>query len=143
MHTRWLNVMIIAVMLLGMMPFSAQAAPLAETPDALAETSGVCDDPPTVMVDPGLKGLAPDAEIGYLIYLREEPDLSAAFDMDWDARGRYVVKQLQAIGDYNLDWAVVFYMQDQFGEGQFNNWREELCLAAGDEGQRGPGRSAG
>ena len=95
MHTRWLNAMIIAVMLLGMLPFSAQAAPLETAP----ETTGGGDEPPTVMVDPGLKELAPDEETGYLIYLREEPDLSAAYDMDWDARGRYVVKQLQATAE--------------------------------------------
>jgi len=39
--------------------------------------------------------LTADQTSGYLIYFREQPDLSAAYSMDWQARGRYVVSQLQ------------------------------------------------
>jgi len=36
-----------------------------------------------------------ESGVGYLIYFRERPDLSPAYEMDWDARGRFVVAALQ------------------------------------------------
>ena len=97
MKAKWLNAFVLTVLLLGMMPFSAQAAPLTEMPNAPVEATSADDDTPTIQVEPGLQQLSPDEETGYLIYFREKPDLSEAYDMDWEARGRYVAKQLQDV----------------------------------------------
>lgn len=43
--------------------------------------------------------LATEGNGGYLIYLRDKPDLSPAFHMDWDSRGRYVVNALQTVAE--------------------------------------------
>ncbi len=51
---------------------------------------------PKVEVETALSiQLNADQTSGYLIYFREQPDLSAANEMDWEARGRSVVSQLQ------------------------------------------------
>ena len=39
------------------------------------------------------------------------------------------------IGDYNPDWAIVFYVQDAFGEGRFDNRREKLYLVRETKGE--------
>ena len=68
-------------------------SPLAGVGDA-ADSSQEPD--PQVEVEPGLRmQLNADQPFGYLIYFREKPDLSLALDLDWNARGRFVVSQLQ------------------------------------------------
>ena len=68
-------------------------SPLAGVGDA-ANSSQEPD--PQVEVEPGLRmQLNADQPFGYLIYFREKPDLSLALDLDWNARGRFVVSQLQ------------------------------------------------
>ena len=42
------------------------------------------------------------------------------------------------IGDYNPDWAVVLHVQDQFGEGRFDNRREKLYLVRETKGSGDP-----
>ncbi|PID98516.1 MAG: hypothetical protein CSA83_00840, partial [Actinomycetales bacterium] len=50
----------------------------------------------TIQVDPDLPQLFADkGEAGYLIYFRDEADLSAAYEMDWEARGKFVIATLQ------------------------------------------------
>jgi uncharacterized repeat protein (TIGR01451 family) len=46
-----------------------------------------------------LSELDADEANGYLIYFRERPDLSPAFEMDWIERGRFVVRALQETAD--------------------------------------------
>jgi hypothetical protein len=36
-----------------------------------------------------------DHQVGYLIYFEEKPDLSPAYNLDWEARGQFVVAALQ------------------------------------------------
>ncbi len=51
---------------------------------------------PLAQVEPQLlEAFAQDATAGYLIYFSESPDLSAAYTLDWQARGRYVVQALR------------------------------------------------
>ena len=51
---------------------------------------------PSIEIEPQLQAqLAGDETAGYLIYLREQPDLTPALNMDWVLRGRWVVQQLQ------------------------------------------------
>lgn len=53
-------------------------------------------DASDIEVEPQLLDeLAADETTGYLIYFRERPDLSPAFEMDWLERGRFVTKALQ------------------------------------------------
>jgi subtilisin family serine protease len=60
--------------------------------------------PPTdsveIEVEPQLLAQV-DAEgaSGYMIYFRQQPDLSPAFQMDWSRRGRFVVRSLQAASE--------------------------------------------
>ncbi|MBN2547927.1 MAG: S8 family serine peptidase [Anaerolineales bacterium] len=50
----------------------------------------------SIEIEPQLQAqLASDESTGYLIYLREQPDLTPALSMDWLLRGRWVVQQLQ------------------------------------------------
>lgn len=53
---------------------------------------------PDIEVEPALQSrlVAGEDDFGYLIYFRERPDLSPAYEMDWESRGRYVVTALQA-----------------------------------------------
>lgn len=83
MHPKWLNVLVLATLLLGLFPLSIGAAPTIE--------------PPVVIeVEPGLQNqIQADGSAGYLIYFREKADLSPAYEMDWQARGQYVMKALQ------------------------------------------------
>lgn len=78
------SVILMAGMLLGLVqPQPVQAAAPA--------------DPPVVVeVEPQLQTqLQADQTTGYWIYFREKADLSAAYDMDWSARGWYVMNTLQ------------------------------------------------
>ncbi|MBU0510131.1 MAG: S8 family serine peptidase [Chloroflexi bacterium] len=51
---------------------------------------------PDIEIEPELQNqLMSDGDSGYLIYFREYPDLSLAYDMNWEARGRFVVNALQ------------------------------------------------
>ena len=42
-----------------------------------------------------LQQIQTDEASGYMIYFRDKADLSLAYDLDWDARGKYVVRRLQ------------------------------------------------
>jgi subtilisin family serine protease len=46
-----------------------------------------------------LNQIATDESSGYLIYFREKADLSEAYNLDWEARGWYVMETLQAIAE--------------------------------------------
>ena len=49
-----------------------------------------------IQVEPALLAeMAENGRAGYLIYFKEKADLSPAYNMDWEARGHYVVKALQ------------------------------------------------
>ena len=51
---------------------------------------------PGIEIEPQLQSqLMSDDASGYLIYFREYPDLSQAYDMNWEERGRFVVNALQ------------------------------------------------
>jgi hypothetical protein len=64
--------------------------PATETGTIFPEGSG------GIVVEQALvEELAVDSTSGYLIYFSEEPDLSPAYSMDWEARGEYVVQALQ------------------------------------------------
>jgi len=46
-----------------------------------------------------LKSINDDERTGYMIYFRQRPDLSPAFDMDWEKRGRFVIQELQSTAE--------------------------------------------
>ncbi len=55
---------------------------------------------PGIEVEPALLAqLDADGSAGYLIYFREQPDLSPAYKMDWNDRGRFVMQALQATAE--------------------------------------------
>src|SRR5262245_42656823 len=55
---------------------------------------------PQIEVDPQLStALATDETTGYIITFDQAPDLSPAFAMSWQNRGRFVVQQLQATAE--------------------------------------------
>jgi hypothetical protein len=72
---------------------------IVELPPAVTSLSldlSATPQPPEVEVEPQLRAqIAEDGASGYLIYFREAPDLSGAYGMDWEARGRFVVRLLQ------------------------------------------------
>jgi len=58
------------------------------------------ESPSEIEVEPELEAqfrlaAGGDEGIGYLIYFRERPDLSPAYGMDWESRGRFVATALQ------------------------------------------------
>ncbi len=58
--------------------------------------TGKTQSQPGIQVEPKLLAqLAADESTGYLIYLRERPDLSPAFNLDWRERGWFVVNALR------------------------------------------------
>jgi len=80
----FLTVIVLVSLLAGPAVFIVEAAPRPQTPE------------PPVKVEPTLEmQLQTEQPVGYLIYFRERPDLAAAYAMDWETRGRYVVSQLQ------------------------------------------------
>jgi subtilisin family serine protease len=53
-----------------------------------------------IQVDPQLLAeMQADGRAGYLIYFANKADLSPAYEMDWDARGHFVVNALQAVAE--------------------------------------------
>jgi len=87
MRIKWLNLLVLTAMVLGLFPVSVSAAPAA--------------DPPVIVeVEPALRQqLQADESTGYLIYFHERPDLSKAYAMDWITRGRFVTAALQATAE--------------------------------------------
>jgi hypothetical protein len=86
----------------GLLSLNAAAAPLPEmplrqpTPTPIAATQGGGG----IQVEAALQvDLAADSHSGYLIVFRAQPDLSPAYDMDWEARGEFVVQALQATAE--------------------------------------------
>lgn len=62
--------------------------------------SGEKDDDDGPVIEPELTNqLARDSSIGYMIYFEEQPDLSAAYTMNWEERGKYVLETLQAAAE--------------------------------------------
>jgi hypothetical protein len=72
--------------------FQEVQPPAALTPTPASRTT----DQFSVLVEPELQAsMDAGAPTGCLIYFRDRPDLSAAFGMDWIARGRFVATALQ------------------------------------------------
>jgi subtilisin family serine protease len=75
------SVIVIAILMLSITPVSWR--PTAAASDGIE-------------VDPALLvQLKADDATGYLIYFRDKADLSPAYQLDWQARGRFVVEALQ------------------------------------------------
>jgi len=67
---------------------------------AISASSAVRDALPGVAVEPQLaSALADDGTTGYLIRFREQPDLTPAYALDWEARGDFVMQALQAAAE--------------------------------------------
>ncbi len=82
--------------ILGLLTLAALAALLPATPVGAAETAG----PAPVRIEPELEAaMRVRGEAAILIDLAERPDLSPAFAMDWEARGRFVVDRLRAVAE--------------------------------------------
>ncbi|HOU13898.1 MAG TPA: S8 family serine peptidase [Anaerolineae bacterium] len=87
MKHKWLYFIVWAMLLLGFLPGST---PVVSAPEP----------PVGVTVDPELQyQIQTDEATGYLIYFREQADLSPAYALDWQARGRFVVEALQATAE--------------------------------------------
>jgi subtilisin family serine protease len=73
---------------------------LVTLPPATPAAAAGTDAPPPVDVEPELEAaLRAHGETALLIDFAERPDLSPAFAMDWDARGRFVVDRLRATAE--------------------------------------------
>jgi subtilisin family serine protease len=73
---------------------------LVTLPPATPAAAAGTDAPPPVEVEPELEAaLRAHGETALLIDFAERPDLTPAFAMDWDARGRFVVDRLQAAAE--------------------------------------------
>jgi len=83
MHVyKWISRALIVVLIVAMMPLAALAAPAAQ-PDR---------------VDPVLRqALVDGGSSDLVVEFTEQADLSAAYSMDWQARGVYVVEALRAV----------------------------------------------
>lgn len=86
----------LSIILIGLPTITAASVPdagrqAAPTPTALplAASSGIEVEPSL------LTQWEADDTVGYLIYFRERPDLSAAYAMNWTERGQFVMKTLQ------------------------------------------------
>ena len=78
---------------------TALAALVAALGLATAASHGA-DVQPGVHVDPELlRQLAADPTTGFVIDLREQADLTPAYGMSWDARGRFVVDALREVAE--------------------------------------------
>ncbi len=83
-------------------------------------------------VEPALTmQLTADHTSGYLIYFREKPDLSAAYAMDWKARGRYVVNHLQATAEHSQT-RVKVYLEKQ-GIPCQSYWIDNVIVVGGSD----------
>ncbi len=58
------------------------------------------EDPPQPVVEPELQAqFMAEQEAGYMIQFRSQPDFDLAYQLDWEARGRFVVNLLQSTAD--------------------------------------------
>ncbi len=91
MQTKWFNLLVLLSLILGLVPVTAARAASEATPPA----QPAAQDPGNIEVEEVLRNqLAADETTGYLIYFREKPDLSPAYEMDWIERGRFVANAL-------------------------------------------------
>ena len=82
-----LNLLLALAVVLGMLPMLALAAPQPAS---------------QIKVEPELQAqLEDDGTIGYLIYFRERPDLTPAFQMDWSERGWFAMNTLRETADHS------------------------------------------
>lgn len=81
-RNRWLNLALVLALMLGMVPFGGPVVMAAP--------------PNQIEIEPELEAqMRADGSTGYLIYFREKADLSPAYEMDWEARGQFVMQALQ------------------------------------------------
>ena len=85
-------------------------------------------------VDPELQAqILSDSSTGYLIYFREKADLAPAYDMDWNARGEYVVKALQDTAN-SSQVDIVKYLDEQKVDYQ-SFWIDNLIVVNASNSQ--------
>jgi len=95
MRSRWFNIIVLLALLIGVLP-----QPVLAASEASPAAAPVSQDKPDIEVEPGLLvQLMAGQTAGYLIYFREKPDLSPAYEMDWIERGRFVANTLSQAAD--------------------------------------------
>ncbi|MBC8505426.1 MAG: S8 family serine peptidase [Anaerolineales bacterium] len=89
------NFIIILTILTPLMAWSSASA--GDNHSRLNQTGG--DDPEPV-VEPELEAqFLVEEEAGYMIQFKQRPNLSLAYELDWETRGRFVVNSLQTAAD--------------------------------------------
>jgi len=87
MRTKWFNILVLLSLILGLLPVTAV--------QAASEPAPVTQEAPDIEIESALRNqLTADETTGYLIYFRDRPDLSPAYEMDWIQRGRFVANAL-------------------------------------------------
>ena len=82
---------------------------------------------PTAIVDPQLLDqMQANGRAGYLIYFSDKADLAPAYEMDWEARGRYVVDALQAAAEASQKNARLHL--DRQGVGYTSFWIDNVIV---------------
>jgi subtilisin family serine protease len=85
--------------LLTLMLILNLALPVLAAPSRAPSGMPLPDDPEPV-IEPELKAqFMVEEEAGYMIQFRSQPNLSLAFELDWETRGRFVVNSLQFRAD--------------------------------------------
>jgi subtilisin family serine protease len=93
---KWFGRVLVLVLCVAMLPLLTTALPAASSA-------------PPDKVDPALRqGLGQGLSGDLVIEFTEQADLSAAYAMDWQARGKYVLKTLKAAADKSQAKAIAY-----------------------------------
>jgi subtilisin family serine protease len=91
------------IMVLSLIVTPVSALPVTETSSVSKDETDIRSEGETNLVpqvEPELLNqIASDESSGYLIYFREKANLSEAYNLDWEARGWYVMETLQAVAE--------------------------------------------
>ena len=95
--------LITTILLLSILPGSifpfAALSPVYAAPPTITRYESTGEDPEPV-VEPELEAqFMVEEEAGYMIQFKQRPNLSLAYELDWETRGRFVVNSLQFAAD--------------------------------------------
>ncbi len=98
MRTRWFNLLVLVVWLVGLLPMPAYAASASSAPAASDVPQGGTDEEVATVERALLDKLAADGSTDFVVVMKEQADLSAAYEIeDWSERGHYVYNKLREV----------------------------------------------